>query len=80
MVELEPVTRQYGEIPGRRVKRDRDPRPAENPDGTVTASCLVKQKGREVVVAPDLVLELHVVSEIAARRDRAVGAVHAVLP
>jgi hypothetical protein len=42
VIELEPVTGQYGEITGRWVKRDRDPRPAKNPDATITTGCLVK--------------------------------------
>lgn len=80
MVELEPVTGQDGEITGRGVERDRDPRAAKDPDATVPARSLVERERREVVVAPDLVLELHVVGEVAPRRDRAVCAVHAVLP
>jgi hypothetical protein len=80
VIDFEPVTGQYGKITGRRVKWNRDPRSAKNPDATVPSGCLVECKGREVVEAADLVLELHVISEISTRRDRAVGTIDAILP
>lgn len=80
VIELEPVTGQYGEIASRGCKWNRDPRAAKDPDTTIPTSSLMECKGRKVVVAPNLVLELHDVSEIATRRDRAVCTIHPVLP
>jgi hypothetical protein len=48
--------------------------------GAEAAGGFVQCQRREVEEAADLVLGLHVVSEVLARRDWAIGAGHTILP
>ena len=75
-----PVADEHGELVGRRGERDGDQRAAVDADRAEAAGGFVERKRREVEEAAHLVLGLHAVSEILARRDRAIGAGHAILP
>mgnify|MGYP003702480449 CR=1 FL=1 len=77
---LVPVADQHGVLAGRRIEGDGDQRAAADADGAKAAGGLVEGERREVEEAADLVLGLHLVGEVLARRDRAVRAGHAVLP
>lgn len=79
MVGLVPVSNEDRVVLGGVGERDRDFGPAEDPDAAESASCLVEGEGREVEEAPDLVLHLHDVGEVLARRYRACRAVDPIL-
>ena len=75
-----PVADEHGVLAGRRGERDGDLRAALDADGAEATGGLVERQRREVEEAADLVLGLHMVREVLARRDRAVGAGQAILP
>lgn len=75
-----PVTDEHRVLAGRRGERDGDHRSAVDADSAEATGGLVEGQRREVEEATDLVLGLHAVREVVARRDRAVGARNAVLP
>jgi len=74
-----PVADEGGVVGGRRREGDGDLRAAEDADAAEAAGGLVEGERGEVVVGADLVLGLHDVGEVGARRDRARRAGHAVL-
>jgi hypothetical protein len=75
-----PVADEHGELVVRRGERDGDQRAAVDADRAEAAGGFVESQRREVEEAADLVLSLHAVSEVLARRDGAVGAGQAILP
>ena len=79
MVGLVPVADEDGVVGGGRRERDGDLWAAEHADAAEPAGGLVESQRGEVVVGADLVLGLHDVGEVGARRDRARRAGHAVL-
>ena len=79
VVGLVPVADEDGVVGGGRRERDGDLRAAEHADAAEPAGGLVEGQRGEVVVGADLVLGLHDVGEVGARRDRARRAGHAVL-
>ena len=74
-----PVADEGGVVGGRRREGDGDLRAAEDADAAEAAGGLVEGERGEVVVGADLVLGLHDVGEVGARRDGARRAGHAVL-
>lgn len=75
-----PVADEHSVLVGRRGERDRDQGAAVYANCAEAAAGFVECQRREVEEAAYLVLSLHMVSEILAWRDWAIGAGHTILP
>lgn len=80
VIILEPIASQNCIIPSRRGEWYRNPRSAIDLYAAKSTSSLVESKGREVIVAANLILHLQHISEVPPRGDWTVGSINSILP
>lgn len=64
MVSLVPISDEHGVVTGRIWERNRNPRPAKDPDASETTSSLLESERRKVIEASNLIFDLENVSEV----------------
>lgn len=80
MVLTEPVTHKESNVAIWGVKRHRDDRPVVDGESSVPSCCALEEDGGEVEEAPDLVLDLELISPIPPSWDRTVRTANSILP